>query len=45
MHGTPCVIIAKTLKGKGIKMLEGHGQWHHKVPDKKEYEYIMGSLS
>ena len=33
----PKAIIAKTTKGKGVKFLEGHGSWHHKIPNKEEY--------
>lgn len=40
----PSVIIANTIKGKGVACLEGHGQWHHRVPNKAEYLEIMESL-
>ena len=39
------VIIAKTVKGKGVPMLEGHGPWHHRIPNQKEYKEIMESLA
>jgi transketolase len=42
--GIPNVIIAKTVKGKGVPMLEGHGTWHHRIPDENEYRIIMESL-
>ena len=32
----PTAIILNTTKGKGAKMIEGHGQWHHKIPTKQE---------
>ena len=41
----PSVIIANTIKGKGVKMTEGHGQWHHKIPNKEEYKILMEELS
>jgi len=44
-QGTPTVIIAKTVKGKGVPMLEGHGVWHHKIPTKEELKVIMEALS
>jgi len=44
-QGTPNVIIAKTVKGKGVPMLEGHGIWHHKIPNEDEYQTIMQALS
>ena len=39
--GSPHVIIAKTVKGKGVPMLEGHGPWHHKIPNEEEYNIIV----
>jgi len=44
-EGKPKVIIANTLKGKGVPMLEGHGPWHHRIPDEQELEIIMEALS
>ena len=32
----PSVILAKTIKGKGIPFMEGHGKWHHKIPNDQE---------
>ena len=42
---TPAAIIAKTVKGKGVPMLEGHGLWHHKIPNEEEFGAIMEALS
>ncbi|MBI5195199.1 MAG: transketolase [Nitrospirae bacterium] len=44
-HGAPTAIIARTIKGKGVPMLEGHGIWHHKIPNEQEYKIIMEALS
>ncbi|MCJ7655821.1 MAG: transketolase [Dehalococcoidia bacterium] len=44
LHGTPTVIIARTVKGKGVPMLEGHGKWHHRIPNEEEYEQIMEAI-
>lgn len=41
----PKVIIAKTIKGKGVSFIEGHGPWHHKIPNKEEYNKIIQELS
>jgi len=41
----PLAVIAHTIKGKGVSFTEGHGRWHHRVPDSREYEAIMGELS
>lgn len=45
IKGVPTVIIAKTVKGKGVPILEGHGIWHHRIPNNEEYKIIMEALS
>jgi transketolase len=40
----PSVIVAHTIKGKGVPMIEGHGRWHHRIPNEQEYADIMGAL-
>ena len=40
----PTAILAKTVKGKGSKLIEGHGVWHHKIPNAKEFEEIILEL-
>jgi transketolase len=41
----PTCIVAITTKGKGVPMLEGHGAWHHKIPNETEYQQIMEALA
>ena len=41
----PAVIVAHTTKGNGVSMLEGHGPWHHKIPDQQEYDQILKELA
>ena len=43
-QGNPLAIIAHTVKGKGASFLEGHGLWHHKVPNPSELSEILGAL-
>jgi len=43
--GIPSVIVAKTVKGKGVALLEGHGIWHHRIPNQQEYQQIIKVLS
>ncbi|MBI3979204.1 MAG: transketolase [Chloroflexi bacterium] len=31
-HGRPSVIVARTVKGKGISFMEGRPEWHGKAP-------------
>jgi transketolase len=39
----PTCIIANTIKGKGVKIME-HPSWHAKAPNKEEYELAMKEL-
>lgn len=41
----PRCLISKNIKGKGVSFLEGHGSWHHKVPNSNEYKLIMSELN
>jgi len=45
LRGTPTAIVANTVKGKGVPMLEGHGIWHHRIPSSEEHKLIMEALS
>ncbi len=44
IDGIPKAIIARTVKGKGVPMLEGHGPWHHRIPNSKELDVIQKAL-
>lgn len=44
-QGAPHVIVAKTIKGKGVSMIEGHGIWHHKIPNAEEFQKMIEALS
>ena len=41
----PKVVIAHTTKGKGVSFVEGHGKWHHRIPDDDEMAAILKELS
>ena len=43
--GLPTVIIADTIKGKGISYMEDKCSWHGKVPSKEEYEKAIKELT
>jgi transketolase len=43
-EGKPSVIIAKTVKGKGISYMENVLKWHHGVPNQLEYEQALLEL-
>ncbi|AZO94750.1 transketolase [Halocella sp. SP3-1] len=41
----PTIIIANTVKGKGVSFMENKAAWHHKVPDKIQLEKALLELS
>lgn len=42
--GSPSVIIAKTIKGKGISYMENQYQWHMKAPNDEQYAIAVNEL-
>ncbi len=40
----PTILIAKTIKGKGVSFMENQAKWHGKVPNEKEYEKAINEL-
>ena len=43
-HGTPTVIVAQTVKGKGVSFMEHDNSWHQKVISDEQYETAMKEL-
>jgi len=43
--GKPNLIIADTIKGKGVSFIENQVDWHHHVPSEAEYEQAMAELN
>lgn len=43
--GKPLVIIANTVKGKGVSFMENKVEWHGKCPSKEEYLLAIKELS
>lgn len=41
----PVAIIAETIKGYGVKCMEGQPAWHHRSPNDVELEMIIKELS
>lgn len=41
----PKVIIANTVKGKGVSLMENNPEWHHKCPDDESYQKIIAELA
>jgi transketolase len=40
----PNVVIARTVKGKGVSFIENQTGWHHHVPTAAEYEQAMAEV-
>ncbi len=44
-HGAPIVIIAHTVKGKGIEIAEFNYKWHTHAPDPQTADAMLRALS
>ena len=44
VKGRPTVIIAKTVKGKGVSFMEIQAGWHGKAPNDEEFKIAMADL-
>ena len=43
--GMPSIIIADTVKGKGVSFMENKVEWHGKAPSEEEYNKAMNELN
>ena len=44
VKGKPTMIIAKSVKGKGVSFMENQAGWHGVAPKQEEYEQAMAEL-
>jgi transketolase len=44
IKGRPTIIVAKTVKGKGVSFMENQVDWHGKAPSKEESERALAEL-
>jgi transketolase len=44
-NSNPKVIIARTIKGKGVSEMEGKLEWHYKSPKKDDLEIFINEVS
>jgi transketolase len=42
--GRPSLVLARTIKGKGVTFMENIAKWHHGVPTDQEYAQAMAEL-
>ena len=45
IHARPTIIVAHTIKGKGISYMENKSMWHGRAPTKDQYEQAMAELA
>jgi transketolase len=44
VHARPTIIIAYTVKGKGVSFMENKSTWHGRAPTEEEYQIAMAEL-
>lgn len=44
VHGRPAVVIAHTVKGKGVRFMEGQVAWHYKFATSTELEEALREI-
>ena len=42
--GKPTVLLAKTVKGKGVSFMENQAGWHGKAPNEEQYQQARNEL-
>ena len=42
--GKPCVLVAHTVKGKGVSFMEGQAGWHGKAPNAEQLAAALADL-
>ena len=40
----PSIIIAHTIKGKGVSFMEDDNNWHYRIPNKEELNLAINEL-
>ncbi|MEW6034033.1 MAG: transketolase [Chloroflexota bacterium] len=44
VKGRPTVVIARTVKGKGVSFMENQPEWHGRAPNRQELEQALAEL-
>ena len=45
VKGQPTVLLARTVKGRGVSFMENNAGWHGKAPNAEQYEQAKAELS
>jgi transketolase len=43
-NGKPQLLVAHTVKGKGVSFMENEAKWHHGVPSAKRLELALREI-
>jgi transketolase len=43
-RGGPSMVLARTIKGKGVSFMEDVSSWHHGVPSEEEFQLAIDEL-
>ena len=44
-HGKPSLLIAHTVKGKGVGFMENRVEWHYKAPNSEQLALALREVS
>lgn len=44
VHARPCVIVARTTKGKGVSFMENNPYWHGSAPNEAQFKAALREL-
>jgi transketolase len=44
IKGKPCIVVAHTVKGKGVSYMEGKSAWHGKSPNEEQLARALADL-
>jgi transketolase len=42
--GKPSLVLARTVKGKGVSFMESSAEWHYRAPKEKELEQALAEI-
>ena len=45
MEGKPRVIVANTVKGKGVSFMENNNEWHHNRLTKANFDLAIAEVN
>lgn len=45
IHTRPTILVAHTVKGKGVSFMENQSRWHGRAPNEEQYRQAVAELS